>query len=72
VALARNGNKDQALDFIKRTMTLDGIMNGPNGQPAMYEVRNADKNNPAVYGTVDKLSLCGSEDGIFTHFIIFI
>ncbi len=54
VALARNGNKDQALDFIKRTMTLDGIMNGPNGQPAMYEVRNADKNNPAVYGTVDK------------------
>ncbi len=54
VALARNGNKDQALDFIKKTMTLNGIMNGPNGQPAMYEVRNADKNNPAIYGTVDK------------------
>ncbi len=53
-ALAANGNKKEAFDFINRTMTLEGIMNGPNGQPAMYEVRNADKNNPAVYGSVDK------------------
>ena len=53
-ALAANGNKKEAFDFLNTTMTLEGIMNGPNGQPAMYEVRNADKDNPAVYGSVDK------------------
>ncbi len=53
-ALIKNGEKKEALHFVKTTMTLEGIMNGPNGQPAMYEVRNADKDNPAVYGSVDK------------------
>ena len=29
-------------------------MAGPNGQPAMYEVRNGNDNDKTVYGTVDK------------------
>lgn len=35
-------------------MTLNGIMNSPNGQPALYEYRISDKNNPALYGKIDK------------------
>ena len=31
-------------------MTLEGIIKGPNGQPAMYEVRTPDKENPSIYG----------------------
>jgi cellobiose phosphorylase len=54
LALAKNGNKKEALEFIKTTMTLDGIIKGPNGQPAMYEVRIPDKDDPSIYGTVDK------------------
>lgn len=54
LALIRNGQKDEALKFIKNVMTLDGLMNGPNGQPAMYEVRNGNKNDPSEYGKVDK------------------
>ncbi len=53
-ALIKNGEKENALNFLKKTMTLEGIINGPNGQPAMYEVRNADKDDPSVYGSVDK------------------
>jgi len=54
LALIANGEKPAAAEFIGRTMSLDGILNGPNGQPAYYEVRNANKENPAEYGTVDK------------------
>jgi hypothetical protein len=54
LALAKSGDKQEALNFIKTTMTLDGIIKGPNGQPAMYEVRIPDKNDPSIYGTVDK------------------
>jgi len=54
LALIQNGQKDDALKFIKNVMTIDGIMKGPNGQPAMYEVRNGNKNNPNEYGKVDK------------------
>lgn len=54
LALIQNGQKDEALNFIKNVMTIDGIMNGPNGQPTMYEVRNGNKNNPKEYGKVDK------------------
>ncbi|MCF8260187.1 MAG: hypothetical protein K9J12_05380 [Melioribacteraceae bacterium] len=54
LALIRNGQKDEALNFIKNVMTLDGLINGPNGQPAMYEVRNGNKSNSAEYGKVDK------------------
>jgi len=35
-------------------MTIDGIKESPNGQPAMYEYRNSNFNNPAEYGKVDK------------------
>jgi len=54
MALMANGERQAAAEFIVRTMSLHGIMNGPNGQPAYYEVRNANKENPAEYGTVDK------------------
>ncbi len=54
MALIANGEKAKAAEFINTTMSLHGIMDGPNGQPAYYEVRNANKENPAEYGTVDK------------------
>lgn len=54
LALISIGKKNEAAEFIKNVMTIDGIINGPNGQPAMYEVRNGDYNNPKVYGTIDK------------------
>ncbi len=54
LALMANGKKEEAAQFIKNVMTVDGIMKGPNGQPAMYEVRNGNFNYPKVYGTVDK------------------
>jgi len=54
MALIANREKAKADEFISNTMSLHGIMDGPNGQPAYYEVRNANKENPAEYGTVDK------------------
>ena len=54
LALVSVGEKAEALRFIKDTMTLDGIMNSPNGQPAMYEYRNGNKQDPSAYGKVDK------------------
>lgn len=54
LALISNNMNNEAYSFIKNTMTLKGIMNGPNGQPAMYEVRNGNKNSSAEYGQVDK------------------
>ena len=52
--LMKNGKKKEAFDFIKKVMTINGILNGPNGQPAMYEVRNGNYNDPKVYGKIDK------------------
>jgi glycogen debranching enzyme len=54
LALISDEQKDEALNFIKKVMTVKGIMEGPNGQPAMYEVRNGNFNDPSIYGTVDK------------------
>lgn len=54
LALMADGKKEKAAEFIKNVMTIDGIMNGPNGQPAMYEVRNGNVDDPKVYGTIDK------------------
>ncbi|GAB4373707.1 MAG: hypothetical protein Kow0042_17740 [Calditrichia bacterium] len=54
LALMGINQPEEALRFIKNTMTLQGVMRGPNGQPAMYEVRNSNRNNPREYGTVDK------------------
>ncbi len=48
------GEKSAAFQFIKNIMTLEGIMNSPNGQPAMYEYRNSNKHDPSIYGKVDK------------------
>jgi len=48
------GEKAAAFKFIKNIMTLEGIMNSPNGQPAMYEYRNSNKDDPSIYGKVDK------------------
>ena len=54
LALMADGKKNEAYKFIQNTMTLEGIMNGPNGHPAMYEVRDGNFNNPKVYGRIDK------------------
>ena len=54
LALIADQQKYESFKFIKNVMSLGGIMNGPNGQPAMYEVRNGNFNDPSVYGTVDK------------------
>jgi len=55
MALNNVGSRDQAYDFAKRTMTIDGTANSPNGLPAMYEYRSSDKQSPA-FGTIDKPS----------------
>ena len=54
LGLIATGQKAAANKFIKQTMTVDGIMNGPNGQPAMYECRSGKRNDPSEYGKVDK------------------
>lgn len=54
LALIKNNQRAEAYKFIKNLMTIDGIMNGPNGQPAMYEVRNGNKADLSAYGSVDK------------------
>ncbi len=54
LSLISNGLKEDAFQFIKKTMTLNGIINSPNGQPALYEYRISDKNDPAIYGKIDK------------------
>ena len=46
---------DEAYDFTKRTMTIDGRAESPNGVPAMYEYRSSDPQSPA-FGTIDKPS----------------
>lgn len=48
------GEKAKAYHFIKKIMTLDGIIHSPNGQPAMYEYRNSNRHDSARYGKVDK------------------
>ena len=54
LGLINNGFNEDAFRFIKKTMTFNGIINSPNGQPALYEYRISDKSNPAVYGKIDK------------------
>jgi hypothetical protein len=56
LSLMSAGKKKEAYEFIKKDMTLNGIMDGPNGQPAMYEVRYAKKNSD-IYGKIDKPQL---------------
>lgn len=54
LGLISNKKYDEAYNFINRIMTMDGVINSPNGQPAMYEYRISDKSNPNVYGKIDK------------------
>jgi len=54
LALIADNKKEEAYNFIKNVMSIDGIMHSPNGQPAMYEVRIGDFHDPKVYGTIDK------------------
>jgi len=54
LALIAGGMRDTAYRFIRNVMTINGIIDGPNGQPAMYEVRNANHEDPKTYGTIDK------------------
>ena len=56
-ALAQHaaGKSDDALDFVKRCMTVDGIAQSPNGIPAMYEYRYSNEESPR-YGEIDKPS----------------
>ena len=55
IALNHAGKSDEALQFVKNTMTLDGVVHSPMGQPAMYEYRYADSTSPQ-YGMIDKPS----------------
>ena len=52
-ALKAIGEDDSALAFYRRTMTLDGITQSPQGQPAFHEYRYADPASPQR-GLVDK------------------
>ncbi|MCF8418792.1 MAG: hypothetical protein K9G63_07895 [Melioribacteraceae bacterium] len=54
LGLISNQRYDEAYEFIRKIMTLDGVINSPNGQPAMYEYRISDKSNPDLYGKIDK------------------
>jgi len=54
LALMADSSYDEAREFMLQTMTLNGIISGPNGQPAMYEVRNANHASREEYGKVDK------------------
>jgi hypothetical protein len=54
LSLSMLNRKSEAADFVRKTMTVKGILEGPNGQPAMPEVRNGNSNDPKVYGSVDK------------------
>ena len=55
MALTNVGKLNEAFDFTRRTMTIDGIASSPNGLPAMYEYRSSDPQSPA-FGTIDKPS----------------
>ncbi len=55
LALKSVGMVDEATNFVKRTMTLDGIANSPMGIPAMYEYRFSDSAS-ADFGKIDKPS----------------
>lgn len=54
LGLISNKRCEEAYKFIEEIMTMDGIINSPNGQPAMYEYRISDKYDPEVYGKIDK------------------
>jgi hypothetical protein len=54
LALLSIQRKEEAFEFVKRIMTVRGIADSPNGQPAMYEYRRSDEENERLHGKVDK------------------
>jgi glycogen debranching enzyme len=55
LGLIQNDQPEDAKSFLKRYMTLNGIKDSPNGIPAFYEYRIADKGS-SRYGEIDKPS----------------
>lgn len=53
LALIAAGRVDDAREALRRYLSIAGVMDSPNGQPAFYEYRNADPESP-TYGAVDK------------------
>lgn len=53
LALRATGRVDDAYNFFRTAMTLDGVAHSPMGQPAMYEYRYSDPKSPR-YGWIDK------------------
>ena len=53
LALIAAGRVDEARDALERYLSVAGVTNSQNGQPAFYEYRNADPESSA-YGAVDK------------------
>jgi hypothetical protein len=49
------GEVNGAEQFVRSTMTVDGVAQSPNGQPAMYEYRYADTSS-TEFGRIDKPS----------------
>jgi hypothetical protein len=55
LGLQATGSPNDAFDFYRETMTVQGIMRSPMGHPAMYEYRFSDPSSPE-YGRIDKPS----------------
>ncbi|MEW6062470.1 MAG: amylo-alpha-1,6-glucosidase, partial [Bacteroidota bacterium] len=55
LALHSIGRLDEAMEFVKQTMTIDGIARSPNGVPAMYEYRYSNQSSTR-FGEIDKPS----------------
>ncbi len=55
LALHSVGKFAEAINFVKQTMTIDGVAQSPNGIPAMYEYRYSNQSSPR-YGEIDKPS----------------
>jgi hypothetical protein len=65
LGLISAGKPDEALDALKRYLTIDGIAESPGGQPSFYEYRNADRES-IYYGRIDKPTFLWA-GGWFTH-----
>lgn len=71
LALKNVGRVDDALHFVKTTMTLDGVARSPMGIPAMYEYRYSDLSSKD-YGKIDKPSfLWGGGFYLYTLYQVF-
>lgn len=54
LALIAGGQMQEASRFVKNIMSVTAVSSSPNGQPAMYEYRNANHHAPDLYGRIDK------------------